>query len=684
MSISLSELEELALGDAQSADAFDCSVEILCYKLENIEITVPADRKFFPFVDYYPILEWVRKNRERSCWAELEEGWFANTMEARTFTGFCDFGHTNPGWENIMELGIAGLLERAREYARRAEGDEKKTNFYKGVIRVYESAVIFAKRCAEAAAAAGRERMADGLFALSSRAPKTLFEAIQTTLLYYTIQTICEGTPVRTLGRLDSLYYPFYINEEKCAARKMMFDFMSEIDLMKVGANMPFAIGGTGKDGKTLVNELSYLLVEAYIKVPSSNVKYHFLTSTDTPNDLIKQVLDGVRKGRNSVVFLSDEKVIESLIGIGAEPDDARNYHVVGCYECGADGEVTCSCNAKLNMIKAVEYAMNSGVDMMTGKQIGLENDGKFEAFEDFFAEYERQLEHIALGAMDSTDIFEKINHKLHAAPAMSATYDSAMNKGADIYAGYGAKYNNSSLNGLGIATVTDSLVAIKKLVFDDKTYTLEELRDILKNNWQGAEKLRLEIRRKFPKYGQGNREVDALAKRTVDILERVVSGRPNQKGGVWRLGLFSINWRHKFGEKTAASADGRLAGETVSQNSSATFGADINGTTAHLRSVAALDASRTPNGTIVDLDLHHSAVVGDDGLDAMLGALRSYFALGGFAVHYNVLNSEVLKRAKDKPEDYPNLQVRLCGWNVKFSSLSEKEQNEIIKRADR
>jgi formate C-acetyltransferase len=163
-----------------------------------------------------------------------------------------------------------------------------------------------------------------------------------------------------------------------------------------------------------------------------------------------------------------------------------------------------------------------------------------------------------------------------------------------------------------------------------------------------------------------------------------VVSGRPNQKGGVWRLGLFSINWRHKFGEKTAASADGRLAGETVSQNSSATFGADINGTTAHLRSVAALDASRTPNGTIVDLDLHHSAVVGDDGLDAMLGALRSYFALGGFAVHYNVLNSEVLKRAKDKPEDYPNLQVRLCGWNVKFSSLSEKEQNEIIKRADR
>ena len=270
-----------------------------------------------------------------------------------------------------------------------------------------------------------------------------------------------------------------------------------------------------------------------------------------------------------------------------------------------------------------------------------------------------------------------------HSAPILSGTYTSCLENGADIYCHNGAKYCNSSVNALGLATVTDSLVAIRKLVYEDKSYTLTELVEILRSNWKDNEPLRLLIKNKFPKYGCADPQVDILAKMTVDALHRAISGKPNVKGGVYRLGTFSIDWRWGFGKKTSASADGRKAKEPISQNADATFGADKEGATAHLSSVAYLDASRTPNGTVVDIDLHTSAVAGENGLNAMLGTLEGFIKLGGFAVQYNVLNAEVLKDAKKYPEKYPSLQVRLCGWNVLFASLSDKEKDEFIMRSE-
>ena len=145
---------------------------------------------------------------------------------------------------------------------------------------------------------------------------------------------------------------------------------------------------------------------------------------------------------------------------------------------------------------------------------------------------------------------------------------------------------------------------------------------------------------------------------------------------------MFSIDWRWDFGLKTAASANGRHSGETLSQNTSASFGADKEGATAHLISAARIDMSKTPNGAIVDIDLHSSAVQGENGITALVSSLKTYFELGGFAVHYNVLDTDILIDAKKNPEKYPSLQVRLCGWNVLFSTLSEKEKDEFIARS--
>jgi formate C-acetyltransferase len=493
-----------------------------------------------------------------------------------------------------------------------------------------------------------------------------------------------EGTNLRTLGRLDSLFYSYYKKESEETAKEMVLEYLKEIDTLKAPSNIPFAIGGTDKDGNSLINELSYIFLEAYKIAKTNNTKFHILCTDDTPADIIESAFEGVRDGNNSIVFMSDRKIIESLKKIGIEHNDAVNYHVVGCYECGGEGELTSSCNARVNLPLALEFALNNGRNFLDEKLAGLENKGEFETFESLYTEYKRQLVYMCNCAMKMTDICEAHYKHVHSAPILSGAYISALEKGGDLYGDYTAKYNNSSVNGIGLATAVDSLVAIKKLVYEDKTLTLEKLIEILKSNWENQEPLRLMIKRKFPKFGLNDEATDEIAKDIVDVMYQTIGGKPNVKGGIYRLGLFSINWRWEFGEKTGASADGRLAGETLSQNASATFGADKDGATAHLLSVTSIDASQTPNGTIADIDIHSSAVKGKNGIKALTSTLKTYFDLGGFGVHYNVLDTEILKDAKLNPEKYPNLQVRLCGWNVLFSSLSEKEKDEFIARSVR
>ncbi|MBR2615286.1 MAG: hypothetical protein IKC69_01245, partial [Clostridia bacterium] len=264
------------------------------------------------------------------------------------------------------------------------------------------------------------------------------------------------------------------------------------------------------------------------------------------------------------------------------------------------------------------------------------------------------------------------------------STYPSCLKNGGDVYCHNATPYPNSSVNALGLATAVDSLLAIRKLVYEDKRMTLPAFISLLDSDWADDPLLRERILRKFPKYGNGNLQSDSLAAKIVQDLSDRINGKPNAKGGVWRLGLFSIDWRLDFGLHTAASADGRRRGDPLSQNTGASFGADKEGATAHLLSVSTIDAANVPNGAIVDLDLHTSAVRGENGITVLLSAIKTYFRRGGFAVHINVLDTAVLRDAQIHPEQYPNLQVRLCGWNVRFTELSPSAQEEFIRRSER
>ena len=267
---------------------------------------------------------------------------------------------------------------------------------------------------------------------------------------------------------------------------------------------------------------------------------------------------------------------------------------------------------------------------------------------------------------------------KIFQSPILSGSYECCMKRGLDVYSG-GADYNNSSISLFGIATFTDELLAIKRAVYIDKSVSLSELREILANNWQGNEALRNEIRGYEEKYGNGNPTADAFARDIIKFLSDNLNGRPNGRGGVYRLGLFSIDWIFSYGKALGASADGRYAGEPISKNLCASVGMDKKGVTGLIRSVLAQDHTLAPNGAVLDISLHPTSVSGEEGLEIMYSLLKLYFMGGGYAIQMNIVSRETLEAAQKEPEKYKNLQVRLCGWNVYFTDLEREVQNQLI-----
>ncbi len=652
----------------------------------EIPISGRPENRFFYDSNSFDIVNTILTNRmKRQVKAVIEMSGreLFESAECRGYTGLYDFGHTAPDYKNVFSLGLRGLLERLEKNSARAKNDEER-KYYEAGVRVWRAALGYLERAAECAC--GKEQ-AEALRGLTKRPPQTLYEAIQLSFAYYVIQHCFDLSNVRTLGRLDALYEPFREADEasgrlnEAQTRELIGQMYRELDEWRIRANIPFAIGGADKNGASAVNEMSKILLEEYAKAALPYVKLHFLYTDDMPKDFVKIALGAVRSGANSICFIGDKTVVDSLVKLGEDVVDAQDYAVVGCYECGGRGEITCSCNARVNIPKAIELVLNNGRDMATNTLLGVELEGEPESYEEFYKRFLIQLKRLCDSAIRLTDVRESQYKYLHSAPILSSTYDACVENGKDIYCQSGAKYCNSSVNAFGIATAVDSLLAVKQFVYGGEL-SFGELSEIIKNNWEGNEALRLRAEKRMVKYGTGNVEADLLAAEIFKILADYINGRPNVKGGIYRFGTFSINWRWEFGAKTAATPDGRRCGEPVSQNLSTSLGADTAGATALISSVTRQDMTLTPNGSVLDLDLHSSAVVGEDGLEAMYSTLVTYMKLGGFAIHYNVLDASTLRAAMEKPEDYPNLQVRLCGWNVLFSNLSKEEQLEFIKRS--
>lgn len=613
----------------------------------------------------------------------MERAW----TQLGAYRGNPDFSHTSPNTRLMLQVGLPGLLERVETASARPGLSGHQRDFYSSCSIALKALMTIARRLAAAVEPYNKEN-SDALLAIVQDRPRNIYQALQLLVLYFFVHNFVCGTRVRTLGRLDVLLEPFYRADlengtfTKDEIREMFKFFLHKFWTAKVPYDLPFCLSGMDSDGNEVTSELSWLIVDTYDELNIYSPKIHIRVSDKTPKDFLKRVLSCVRGGNSSFVFVNDAVAIKGLVNVGIDPKDAVDYVPIGCYEPAVWGvEMGCTGNGGVNIAKALEFVFNNGVDLATGAQFGVQT-GSIETYGQFMEALKTQIAHMTGKATDYVVNFERYYGQINPDPLLSCQYDYSVESGVDVYEG-GAEYNNSSMYFYSLASFTDSVRAVKRLVFDEKRFTFTQLTQMLKANWVGYERERAMALRLPDKYGNDHPETDALAVEIGHFCADLVNNKPNGRGGVFKASMFTIDNCFRVGKKTMATPDGRKAGEPLSKNMCAVTGMDKNGITALIRTVTKFDHSRFPNGSVLDYVLHPSAVAGEDGLEAFYGLLSTYFRLGGLAMHGNVFHAENLRRAQQEPEKYKNLQVRVCGWNAYFVDLSREEQDAFIKQAE-
>ena len=617
--------------------------------------------------------------------------------------GGLDRGHIAPGWDAVLSVGLNGLIARARE-SRAALGEQitpEQSAFLEAVVIVYDAAIAFAGRLADLAERkaaelpAERERMrvlAGALRNVPANKPRTLHEALQFHLLLHELIEI-EGEYVRSAGQFDRTFLPYYRadvaagrltpDQAKELIQFFWMKFYARTQGRQNGKN--FCFGGQYPDGSEISNELTYLALEAWSELgtPDPKLSVRFLPTTD--ERLYRRVADLIRRGQSSVVLMNDPVAVEALVRRGIPIEDARLHLPIGCYEPVVEGKgVGCTMNVTVNLAKPVELALNDGRDPRTGERVGPRTGDprSFATFDDLMAAYLAQLDAFLSGANRSIAAAERAWPRINPSPFVAGAIDDCLASGRDVGEG-GPIYNTVGFVGAGLANAVDSLFALKRAVYDERRFSLAEVLDALAANYEGPahERLRQYLLNRVAKWGNNDPEVDALARRIADHYCDVVHSFTNGRGGPCCAALFSLTFALEGGHRTGALPDGRKAGESLAPGVGAAYGRDRESATALLGSVLKLDGTRTPNGAVLDVTLHPTATRGEEGLKSLVGLIKAFFAGGGYAIQFNVVDPEMLLAAQREPERYRSLQIRVTGWSVYYTSLTREEQDQYIAR---
>ncbi len=606
-----------------------------------------------------------------------------------------DFDHSVPVWDRIFTLGFTGLLQESedkrREKAYHKVLSEEEDAFYEGIRITYTAIVNFIGRLAALAEKTeGSARMAKALYSIQKNPPKTFYEALLTSYLYFILSEHIEGLQVRSLGNFDRLFTPFCESDYKSGVteeevRTDLAYYFMQFTAIGNYWNQPVYLGGCNEKEETVINTLSYLFLDVYDKMGIYNPKIQIKVAKNTPKDFVQKALDMIRRGHSSIVFVSDSLMRKALMNSGATAEEARNCHVTGCYEYSLQGSFATGMNY-MNLLKPLEYALHEGRDGITYAVCGLscKKAEEYESFEEFYTEYKRQLTFLLDEIRTVVNGFEDYLSYINPQSMLSATFPSALEKGKDALCG-GALRNNSGFAVGFLADISDSLTMVKKYVFDKKELTLAELRNILDLNFEGHEKLRRKLLLDTDKYGNNKELPDFFAKDIVDHVVSFTKGKANteKRGGNWSCGFHVARMSYTYASQTAACPSGRCRGEELSKNISAAMGQNRKGATAAILSATKIDASKFVGDASLDLGLLPSAVKGEDGLEAMFTLLMTFVERGGHAIHMNVFDAESLRDAQKNPDKYRDLQIRVCGWNVLWNNITKEEQDNFILQAE-
>lgn len=602
-----------------------------------------------------------------------------------------DYDHSVPVWERLLALGFPGILAESERIRGEKPRNEAENGFFEGIRISYGAMLQLLERLQTLAEAApGCEKMAAALGKLRLGPPESFYEALLLIYLYFIVSEHIDGVQTRSLSNFDRLLVRFYRHDrengvEETEIRRTLACFFLQFTAIGNYFNQPVYLGGENADGTTVINELSYLFLDVYDEMEIYNPKIQIKVADSMPREFLRKALDMVRRGHNCIVFVSDATMRRALTRAGATEDQARLCDVTGCYEYAVQGSYQSAMNY-LNLLKPLEYALHQGRDGVTGVFSGTESPAleEYTDFDKLYQAYLRQLSALIDVTVETVNGFEGYLAEINPLSLLSGTFPSCLERAKDAIGG-GSVRNDTILMAGFLADAVDSLMMLKKYVFEEKLLMLPEFVAALDANFAGYEKLQRRLRLDREKYGNNRARPDAIAVALAEFITGYLNGRRNApvRGGEWNCGFHVARMSYVQGEVTAASPNGRSLGEELSKNLSASMGQNREGATAAVLSVTKIDASSFLCDAALDLGLLPSAVRGDDGLDAMCALVNTFAHRGGHALHINVFDADTLRKAQREPEKYRDLQIRVCGWNVLWNNINRAEQDGFIRQAE-
>ncbi len=675
-------------------------------------------------------------------------------------------GHVTVKYDEVLAIGYKGIIAKVKaelEKCKPGDGDYvTKSAFLKAVIMSCEAAVTYAKRYASLARDMARkesdpvrkaelEQIARNCDNVPENGAKSFYEACQSFwFVQMLLQTESSGHSISP-GRFDQYMYPYF--KADLEAGKITREFAQELmdciwiklnDLNKVrdaASAEGFAgyslfqnliAGGQNIHGEDATNDLSFMCMNATMHVHLPQPSFSVRVWNKTPHEFMIRAAEVVRTGIGQPAYYNDEVIIPSLMSRGVSLEDARDYNIIGCVEPQKAGKTWGWHDAAFfNMCRPMELVFSNGMD--AGEQISVKTGeiSELDTYEKFYEAYKKQMNYMIELLVNADNAIDVAHAERCPLPYLSSMVDDCISRGKTPEQG-GAVYNFTGPQGFGIANVADALYAIKTLVYEQKKFTLAELKKALENNFgkdgfdaeaikKITEKVAYELASKgqtvtekevqqiynsvsknvasdadtrryaeiremildIAKFGNDSAEVDEIAREAAYTYTRPLETYKNPRGGIFQAGLYPVSANVPLGAQTGATPDGRYAYTPVADGVSPTAGMDKLGPTASANSVSKLDHGIASNGTLFNMKFHPSVLEGRSGLEAFTALIRGYFDQKGSHMQFNVVSRETLRDAQAHPEKYKSLVVRVAGYSALFTTLSKSLQDDIINRTE-
>ncbi len=723
--------------------------ELTCHTVEDLHTL--NDRELQPYlisqedIDTYErevIPYWEGRTQRERIFSHVSKEW-EEAYHAGVFTEFMEQragGHTAMDGKMYQRglLDCKALIAKTLselDFINDPEATDKQQELQAMDISC-DAAILFAERHADLA-----EKMADEetdpqrkaeLLKIASvcrhvpaHAPCDMQEAIQ---MYWFVHlgTVTElnGWDCMNPGHIDQHLYPFYqkgladgtMTREK--AKELLsclwIKFNNQpappkvgITALESGTYNDFTninIGGIDRHGNNAVNELSYIILEIQEELHELQPGLSIHVSKVTPDDFVMAGAKVIRQGHGYPSVFNPDTYTQELLRQGKTPEDANEGGCSGCIEVGAFGKEAYILTGYLNTPKILEITLNNGIDPMTGKKLGLETGDPrtFTSYEQLYEAYHQQMRYFVNLKLAVNNYIERMFSLYAPATFLSLFIDDCITRGRDYYSG-GARYNTTYIQCTGLGTITDCLSTLKKHVFDDKRFTMDELLHAVAANWGRGEagdvkcevsnvewqmaNGKYEVMRQYilnhtPFFGNDDDEADTIAVKVYDDLVAAIQGHPNTRGGTTQLNMLSTTCHNYFGSVCGASVNGRLAHFAISDGTSPAHGADTHGPTAVIKSLGKLDQTQS-GGTLLNVRFVPSLLKRDEDLRKLVSLIRAYFSMGGHHIQFNIVDTQTLLDAQKQPDDYKDLLVRVAGYSDYFNDMTEQLQNEIIARTE-